>query len=128
LTLANEVKPIRSEADYEAAIAEVRRLWGASAGTPDGDRLDVLATLIDAYEAEHHPMDLPDPVEAITFRMEQQGMTRKDLVSIIGSRTRIAEVLNRKRGLSIAMIRRLHDRLGIPAEVLIRPSRKDEAA
>jgi HTH-type transcriptional regulator/antitoxin HigA len=122
-----DIKPIRSEADYEAALAEVERLWGAKSGTPKGDRLDVLATLIDAYEAEHHPMDPPDPVEAIKFRMEQQGLTRRDLEEIIGSRTRIAEVLNRKRGLSIAMIRRLHEQLGISADVLIRPSRKDAA-
>ena len=122
-----EVKPIRSKRDYEAALEEVDRLWGAKARTRDGDRLDVLATLIDAYEAEHYPIDPPDPVEAIKFRMEQQGLTRRDLEEIIGTRTRIAEVLNRKRGLSIAMIRRLHERLGIPAEVLIRPSRKNAA-
>ena len=125
---AGNLKPIRSEADYDAALAEVERLWGAKAGTPESDRLDVLATLIDAYEAEHHPMDPPDPIEAIQFRMEQQGLTRKDLEPIIGTRTRVAEVLNRKRGLSIGMIRRLHDRLGISAEVLIRPSRTGEVA
>jgi HTH-type transcriptional regulator/antitoxin HigA len=125
--MAAEVKPIRSEADYEAALAEVERLWGAKAGTPKGDRLDVLATLIDSYEAEHFPMDPPDPVEAIKFRMEQQGLTRRDLEPIIGSRARVAEILSRKRGLSIAMIRRLHEELGISAEVLIRPSRKDAA-
>ena len=122
-----EVKPIRSRRDYEAALDEVGRLWGARAGTRDGDRLDVLATLIDAYEAEHYPMDPPDPIEAIKFRMEQQGLTRRDLEEIIGTRTRIAEILNRKRGLSIAMIRRLHERLGISAEVLIRPSRQSAA-
>ena len=122
-----EVKPIRTEADHEAAMAEVENLWGAKSGTPAGDRLDVLATLIDAYEAAHFPMDPPDPIEAIKFRMEQQGMTRRDLEEIIGTRTRIAEVLNRKRGLSIGMIRRLHDRLGISADVLIRPSRQDAA-
>jgi HTH-type transcriptional regulator / antitoxin HigA len=87
----------------------------------------VLATLIDAYEARHYPMDPPDPIEAIKFRMDQQGLTRKDLEPIIGTRTRVAEVLNRKRGLSISMIRRLHDRLGISAEVLIRPSRGDRS-
>jgi HTH-type transcriptional regulator/antitoxin HigA len=119
-----EVKPIRTKRDHEAALREVERLWGAKAGTLEGDRLDVLATLIDAYESEHYPMDPPDPVEAIKFRMEQQGLTRRDLEEIIGTRTRIAEVLNRKRGLSIAMIRRLHERLGISADVLIRPSRK----
>ena len=122
-----EVRPIRSKRDYEAALKEVERLWGAKAGARDGDRLDVLATLVDAYEAEHYPMDPPDPIEAIKFRMEQQGLTRRDLEEIIGTRTRIAEVLNRKRGLSIAMIRRLHERLGISAEVLIRPSQKKAA-
>ena len=125
--MAVEVKPIRSEADHEAALTEVERLWGAKAGTPKGDRLDVLATLIDAYESARYPMDPPDPVEAIKFRMEQQGLTRRDLEEIIGTRTRIAEVLNRKRGLSIGMIRRLHERLGISADVLIRPSRKNAA-
>ena len=122
-----EVRPIRTKRDYESALKEVERLWGAKAGTSEGDRLDVLATLVDAYEAEHYPMDPPDPVEAIKFRMEQQGLTRRDLEAIIGTRTRIAEVLNRKRGLSIAMIRRLHERLGISPEVLIRPSRKSAA-
>ena len=121
------VKPIRSRRDYEAALEEVERLWGAKAGTRAGDRLDVLATLIDAYEAEHYPMDPPDPIEAIKFRMDQQGLTRRDLEEIIGTRTRVAEILNRKRGLSIAMIRRLHERLGISADVLIRPSRKSAA-
>jgi HTH-type transcriptional regulator/antitoxin HigA len=122
-----DVKPIRTKRDYETALKEVERLWGAKIGTRDGDRLDVLATLIDAYEAEHYPIEPPDPIEAIKFRMEQQGLTRRDLENIIGTRTRIAEVLNRKRGLSIAMIRRLHERLGISAEVLIRPSRKRAA-
>ena len=124
----SEIKPIRSEDDHEAALAEVERLWGARSGTPEGDRLDVLATLIDAYESEHDSIDPPDPIEAIKFRMEQQGLTRKDLEGILGSRTRIAEVLNRRRGLSINMIRRLHDRLGISAEVLIRPSRSTQSA
>jgi HTH-type transcriptional regulator/antitoxin HigA len=102
-------------------------LWGTKSGTPEGDRLDVLATLIDAWEALHYPIDPPDPIEAIKFRMEQQGLTRKDLEGLIGSRARIAEVLDRKRGLSIAVIRRLHDELGIPAEALIRPSRRRAA-
>jgi HTH-type transcriptional regulator/antitoxin HigA len=124
----NEIKPIRTKKDYEAALAEVERLWGAKLGTPEGDRLDVLATLIDAYEAAHYPVDPPDPIEAIKFRIEQQGLTRKDLESMIGTRTRVAEVLNRRRSLSINMIRRLHAALGISAEVLIRPSRRDRAA
>jgi HTH-type transcriptional regulator/antitoxin HigA len=117
------LKPLRSEADYEAALAEVGELWGAKSGTPRGDRLDVLATLIDVYETEHHPMRAPDPVEAIKFRMEQQGLTRKDLEKILGSRMRVSEVLNRRRGLSIEMIRKLHAKLNIPAEVLIAPAR-----
>ena len=107
----------------EHALAEVEELWGAKAGTPRGDRLDILATLIEAYETEHYPMDPPDPIEAIKFRMEQQGLTRKDLEEILGTRTRVSEVLNRKRGLSINMIRALHDKLGIPAEILIRSIR-----
>jgi HTH-type transcriptional regulator/antitoxin HigA len=126
--MSGELKPIRTKADYERALAEIERLWGAKAGTVEGDRLDILATLIDAYEAEHYPMDPPDPIEAIKFRMEQQGLSRKDLEPLIGTRTRVAEVLNRKRNLSIGMIRRLHETLGISAEVLIRPSRKGEAA
>ncbi len=126
--MKNSVRPIRSKKDYEAALKEVERLWGAKLGTPEGDRLDVLATLIDAYEATHHPMDPPDPVEAIKFRMEQQGLTRKDLEPLIGTRTRVAEILNRRRSLSIEMIRRLHKTLGISADVLIRPSRRDQAA
>ena len=119
-----DIKPIRSESDYENAVAEIGKLWGSAAGTPEGDRLDVLATLVDAYEARHFPMDPPDPIEAIKFRMEQQKLTRKDLEGIIGTRARIAEVLDRKRGLSIAMIRRLHAKLGIPAEILIRSKRR----
>jgi HTH-type transcriptional regulator/antitoxin HigA len=126
--MKNNVKPIRTKKDHEAALMEVGRLWGAKSGSLEGDRLDVLATLIDAYEAAHFPMDPPDPIEAIKFRMEQQGLRRKDLQPLIGTRTRVAEVLNRKRSLSIGMIRRLHQTLGISAEVLIRPSRKARAA
>jgi HTH-type transcriptional regulator/antitoxin HigA len=126
--MAIELKPIRTTADYEAALAEIERLWGAKAGTPKGDRLDVLATLVDAYEAKHFAFDRPDPIDAIKFRMEQMGLTRKDLEPLIGSRARVAEVLNRKRSLSIDMIRRLNDRLGIPAEILIQPTRRKKAA
>lgn len=123
----SEVKPIRTKKDYERAMKEVESLWGAKSGTPKGDRLDVLATLIDAWEAVHYPMDPPDPIKAIKFRMEQQGLTRKDLEGIIGTRARIAEVLSGKRELSIAMIRRLNAELNIPADILIRPSRKSAA-
>ncbi len=122
------LRPIRTKASYEAALKEIERLWGARWGTPAGDRLDILATLIEAYEDERYPMDPPDPIEAIKFRMGQQGLTRKDLEGILGTRTRVAEVLNGRRGLSINMIRRLHDKLGIPAEVLIRPTKRRKAA
>ena len=125
--MKNEVKPIRTEADHRRALSEVEQLWGAKRGTAKGDRLEVLATLIDAYENEHHPMSPPDPIEAIKFRMESQGLTRKDLEPLIGTRTRVAEVLNRRRNLSIGMIRRLHAELGIPAEVLLRPTRRPAA-
>ncbi|MEN9855824.1 MAG: hypothetical protein RLZZ157_950 [Pseudomonadota bacterium] len=121
--MAIEIKPIRAQADYEAALDIMGELWGSHSDSPEGDQLDLLVTLIDAYEAKNHPMDPPDPIETIKFRMEQQGLTRKDLEDIIGTRTRIAEVLNCKRSLSIQVIRRLHDRLGISADVLIRPTR-----
>src|SRR5262245_38234407 len=114
-----DVKPVRTEADYEAALATMERLWGAKSGTPDGDHLDVLARLIEVYEEEHHPIDSPDPVDAILFRMDQMGMTRKDLERILGSRIRVSEVLRKKRPLSLNMIRNLHSELSIPAEVLI---------
>ena len=126
--MKSELKPIRSEADYDEALAEVERLWGSKLGTPEGDSLDILATLIEAYEDKHYPMDPPDPIEAIKYRMEQQGLTRKDLEPMIGTRTRVAEVLNGKRNLSISMIRNLHARLGISAEVLIQPPRKPQRA
>jgi HTH-type transcriptional regulator/antitoxin HigA len=124
----SELKPIRDEKDYDDALALLKELWGAASGTPEGDKLDILATLIDAYEAKAHPIDLPDPIEAILFRMEQQGLTRKDLEPILGSRGRVAEVLNRKRALSLEMIRRLHSHLDIPTDVLIQPSRVARAA
>lgn len=125
--MLSAVRPIRTEADYDAAMAEVERLWGARSGTPRGDRLDVLVTLIEAYEEKHFPIDPPDPIAAILFRMEQQGLKRKDLEPLIGSRARVSEVLAGRRNLSLQMIRRLHKELGIPAEVLIRPT-KGEAA
>ena len=118
-----EIKPIRSNADHERALIEIQRLWGAKEGTAEGDRLDVLLTLADAYENEHFPMDPPDPIEAIRFRLEQQGLDPSALVGVIGGRSRVYEVMHRKRALSLEMIRRLHERFGIPAEVLIRPVR-----
>jgi HTH-type transcriptional regulator / antitoxin HigA len=117
------LKPIKTEADHEAALREIEHLWGAEEGTSDGDRVDVLTTLVEAYEEMHFPVDLPDPIEAIKFRLEQQGEDKKSLVGVIGNRTRVYEVLRRDRALSLSMIRRLHQRLRIPAEVLIRPIR-----
>ena len=115
------IRPIHTPADYKAALKDVSALIDRdpAPSTPQGDRLDVLTTLIQAYEARHFPIDAPDPVEAIKFRMEQQGLSVKDLEPIIGQRNRVYEVLNRKRPLTLAMIRRLHSSLGIPAEVLI---------
>ena len=115
-----QVRPIKTNADYEAALARAEALMDAEPNTMEADELDVLATLIEAYEDRLFPMDLPDPVDAIKFQIEQQGLTRKDLEPLIGSRARVAEVLNRRRGLSLAMVRRLNAELGIPAEVLIR--------
>ena len=116
------VRPIRSAADHEAALEEIAGLMDAAPDSPQADRLEVLATLVEAYEAKHFPMDPPDPIEAIRFRMEQQGLTPKDLEPFIGTSARVSEVLNRRRALSLAMIRRLTEGLGIPAEVLIRPT------
>lgn len=118
------IKPIKTEADHSTALREIERLWGASDGTAAGDRLEVLTTLVEAYEQAHYPIDAPDPIEAIKFRLEQQGSDAKTLIGVIGSRTRVHEVLRRDRTLSLAMIRRLHQTLNIPAEVLIRPVRK----
>jgi len=118
-----QVKPIKTEADHHAALREIEDLWGAEESTPDGDRLEVLATLVEAYEESHFPIDIPDPIEAIKFRLEQQGEDKKALVGVIGNRTRVYEVLRRDRTLSLAMIRRLHSQFHIPAEVLIRPVR-----
>jgi HTH-type transcriptional regulator / antitoxin HigA len=118
-----EIKPIRTNADYERTLRTIERLWGAKQGTPQGDRLEVLATLVEAYERRHFPIDPPDPIEAIRFRLEQQGLDPRALVGVIGGRSRVYEVMQRKRALSLEMIRHLHDRFGIPAEVLIRPTR-----
>ncbi len=118
-----QLKPIRTKADYEAALREIERLWGADEGTAEGDRLEVLTTLVEVYEEAHFPMDLPDPIEAIKFRLEQQGEDHKALIGIIGNRTRVYEILRRDRPLSLAMIRRLNKHLRIPAEILIRPVR-----
>jgi HTH-type transcriptional regulator / antitoxin HigA len=124
------LKPIKTKADHESALREIERLWGAKEGTPDGDRLDVLTILVEVYEEARFPNDIPDPIEAIKFRLEQQGADQKALIGIIGNRTRVYEVLRKDRALSLAMIRRLNKQLKIPAEILIRPirTRKRKAA
>jgi len=114
------IKPIKTEADHRAALKEVESLMMAEPGTAEGERLDVLATLVEAYEEKHYPMEAPDPVEAIKFEMERKGLTVKELEPMIGGRRRVAEVLGRKRSLTLPMIRRLHSQLGIPAESLIK--------
>ncbi len=113
------IKPIKSKRDYERALSRIERLMDAKPGTKSGDELDVLTTLVEGYEAKHHAICPPDPIEAIKFRMDQLGMTRKDLEAVLGGRGRVSEILSRKRGLSLAMIRRLHRTLGIPLESLI---------
>jgi HTH-type transcriptional regulator/antitoxin HigA len=118
------IKPIKTEADHAAALHEIERLWGADEGSAAGDRLEVLTTLVEAYEQAHFPIDAPDPIEAIQFRLEQLGADTKALIGVIGNRTRVYEVLRRDRGLSLSMIRRLNQMLKIPAEVLIRPLRR----
>ena len=114
------IKPIRTEADYRTALKEVESLMTAGPDTPEGERLDVLVTLIEAYEREHYPLELPDPIEAIKFVMEQRALTVKDLEPMIGRSNRVYEILNRKRPLTLKMIWKLHTDLGIPAESLIR--------
>ena len=116
-----EIKPIRTEADYEAALQEIERLWVAPDGSPEGDKLDVLVTLVEAYEEKHYLIPAPDPIEAILHQLDSQGLSRQDLEPYLGSRARVSEVLNRKRPLSLKMIRKLQSGLGISAEVLIQP-------
>jgi len=114
-----EIKPIRTEQDYEAALKEIERLWGAEPETPDGDRFEVLFTLVEAYEDQHYEILPPDPVEAIKYYMDSRGLDRRDLEEYIGGSGRVSEILNRKRPLTLPMIRKLNAGLGIPAEVLI---------
>ena len=122
------ISPIRTKADYRKALKEIEALMAAKAGTPQGERLDVLATLVEAYERKHFPLDLPDPVEAIKFAMEQRGLGVQDLEPMIGRRNRVYEVLSGKRPLTLTMIRNLHEKLGIPAESLIKQPEKRRAA
>jgi HTH-type transcriptional regulator/antitoxin HigA len=115
------IHPIRTEAEYEAALVEIDRLFDAAPNTSEGARLEVLAILVEAYEEQHYSIPAPDPIEALTYHMESRGLCRRDLEPYLGSRARVAEVLNRKRPLSLEMIRRLHTGLGIAADILIQP-------
>ena len=115
------IKPIKTEADYKAALHEIERHFDAQPNTSTGDRLEILSTLIAAYEEKHYSIPLPDPIEAILYHMESRGLTRRDLESYIGSRARVSEVLNRRRPLTMEMIRNLHKGLGISSDVLIQP-------
>ncbi len=117
------IKPIKTEADYEAALKEIERLFDAVPSTPQGDRLEILTTLVQAYEDVHYAIPLPDPIEAILYYLDSRGLSRQDLEPYLGSRARVSEVLNRKRPLTLKMIQRLHQGLGIPAQVLIQPYR-----
>jgi HTH-type transcriptional regulator / antitoxin HigA len=124
-----DIKPIKTETDHQAALKEIEGLFAAAPDTPEGDRLEVLVTLVESYEEKHYSIPKPDPIEAILYHMESRGLTRRDLQPYIGSRARVSEVLNRKRPLTMEMVRNLHKGLAIPAEVLIQPYRtfKDAA-
>lgn len=117
-----EIRPIKSEADYKTTLAEVERLFDATPDTPEGDRLEVLTTLLEAYEKKHYSIPSPDPVEALTYWMESRGITRKEMEPLVGSRARLSEIFNHRRGLTLTMIRNLHNKLGIPVEALIQPA------
>ena len=119
-----EIRPIRTENDHEEALRRIEALWGAVPGSAEADELDILATLVEAYERERYPIEQPDPIEAIRFRLEQTGKDYRALIGIIGQRTRVYEVMRGARPLSLKMIRNLHHKFEIPAEVLIQPGRK----
>jgi HTH-type transcriptional regulator/antitoxin HigA len=123
-----DIKPIKTEADYEAALHEIEHLFDSVPNTPEGDRLEVLTTLMEAYEENRYSIPAPDPIETILYYMESRGLSRSDLEPYIGSRARVSEVLNRKRPLTVFMIRKLHAGLGIPAEILIQPYPLQESA
>ena len=114
-----EIKPIKTEHDYNVSIKRIEKLWGAKKDTPEGDELDLLCTLVESYEMKHYPIAPPDPIDAIKFRMEQMGMTKKDMAKYLGSQSRVSEVLNRKRKLTLKMVKSLYRGLKIPAEILL---------
>jgi HTH-type transcriptional regulator / antitoxin HigA len=114
-----DIRPIKTEEDYNSAIRRIEELWGAKKDTPEGDELDLLVTLVESYEMKHFPIAPPDPIDAIKFRMEQMGMTNSDMIQYLGSQSRVSEVLNRKRKLTLSMIKSLYKELKIPAEILL---------
>jgi HTH-type transcriptional regulator / antitoxin HigA len=114
-----EIRPIKTEQDYNFAISRIEKLWGAKKDTPEGDEFDLLVTLVEAYEMKYYPIAPPDPVDAIKFRMEQMGMTKADMIKYLGSQSRVSEILNRKRNLSLSMIKSLYKELKIPADILL---------
>lgn len=116
-----DINPITTESDYEVALREIQRLWEAPHGSPEGDKLDVMVTLVDAYEQQHYPIPPADPVETILHHMESQGMSRRELEPYLGSQSYVSEVLNRQRALTLDMIRKLHEGLGISADILVQP-------
>jgi HTH-type transcriptional regulator/antitoxin HigA len=116
-----EIRPIRTQTDYQEALREIELLFDAPQDTPEYDRLDILSTLVEAYEKKNFPIELPDPIEAIHYYMDTRGWSRRDLESCLGSRARVSEILSRKRSLTLEMIRKLNQELGIPAEILIQP-------
>lgn len=118
-----DIQPIKTDKDHKAALKQIELLFDAKPNTPEGDKLDILTTLVNAYEEEHYPIDFPDVVEALRYWMESRGLERKDLEKYIGTRARVSEILNRKRTLTLNMIRKLHDGLHIPADLLLKKSR-----
>jgi HTH-type transcriptional regulator/antitoxin HigA len=122
-----DIRPIKSQHDYRSTLKEIEGLMNARRNTPEGDRLDVLVTLVEAWEAKRYPLELPDAVEAIKYHMDQKGLAPRDLIPFIGSRNRVYDVLSRKRALTLPMVRRLHEGLGIPAESLIKVAREQVA-
>ena len=117
----NVIRPIRNEEDYETALAEIEVLWDAEPGSAEADRLEILVALVEAYEAEHYPIPAPDPIDMIEFVMDQRGLSKSDLIPYLGSRAKVSEILNRRRPLSLEMIRKLHSGLGLPADILVQP-------
>jgi len=114
-----DIRPIKTEQDYDSSIKRIEELWGSKKDTPEGDELDLLVTLVESYEMKHYPIPPPDPIDAIKFRMEQMGMNKADMVKYLGSQSRVSEVLNRKRSLTLKMVRSLYKGLKIPAEILL---------